>query len=161
MAGLSAASSQDAELGEVTVDDATAVLARFKNGALGTFEATRFAAGHRNGNCFEINGSKGSVYFNFERMNELLYYSTEDEEGLQGFRRVQTTEAIHPYMEAWWPAGHIIGYEHTFIHEMKDFLEAIVYDRMPEPDFFDGVACQKVLDAVEKSIEGRCWVKVD
>ena len=94
-------------------------------------------------------------------MNELLYYSTEDEEGLQGFRRVQTTEAIHPYMEAWWPAGHIIGYEHTFIHEMKDFLEAIVYDRMPEPNFFDGVACQKVLDAVEKSIEGRCWVKVD
>ena len=161
MAGLSAASSQDAELGEVTVDDATAFLARFKNGALGTFEATRFAAGHRNGNCFEINGSKGSVYFNFERMNELLYYSTEDEEGLQGFRRVQTTEAIHPYMEAWWPAGHIIGYEHTFIHEMKDFLEAIVYDRMPEPNFFDGVACQKVLDAVEKSIEGRCWVKVD
>ncbi|MCK9222394.1 MAG: Gfo/Idh/MocA family oxidoreductase [Limnochordia bacterium] len=161
MTGLSAKSSLDAEMGTVTVDDATAFLARFKNGALGTFEATRFAAGHRNMNFFEINGSLGSVRFDFERMNEMEYYSTEDAEGYQGFRRIQTTEAVHPYMQAWWPAGHIIGYEHTFIHEMKDFIESIVEDRLPEPNFRDGVECQRVLHAVEKSIDNRTWVQID
>ncbi|MDD2629041.1 MAG: Gfo/Idh/MocA family oxidoreductase [Limnochordia bacterium] len=161
MTGLSAKSSLDAEMGTVTVDDATAFLARFKNGALGIFEATRFAAGHRNMNFFEINGSLGSVRFDFERMNEMEYYSTEDAEGYQGFRRIQTTEAVHPYMQAWWPAGHIIGYEHTFIHEMKDFIESIVEDRLPEPNFRDGVECQRVLHAVEKSIDNRTWVQID
>lgn len=160
MTGLSATSSEDAEMGEVTVDDATAFLARFENGAMGTFEATRFAAGHDNTNWFEINGSKGSIRFCFERMNELEYYNVDDEEGYRGFRTIQATQASHPYMSAWWPAGHIIGYEHTFIHEVKDLLECIAEDRMPSPNFRDGVECQRVLDAVEKSIEQRTWVKI-
>lgn len=160
MTGLSATSSEGAEMGQVTVDDATAFLARFENGALGIFEATRFAAGHDNTNWFEINGSKGSIRFNFERMNELEYYSVDDEEGYRGFRTIQATHPSHPYMSAWWPAGHIIGYEHTFIHQVKDLLECIAADRMPSPNFFDGVECQRVLDAVERSIANRTWVKV-
>lgn len=161
MQGLSAVSTgETTEMGEVDVDDGTAFLARFENGALGTFEATRFAAGHDNTNWFEINGSKGSIRFNFERMNELEYYNVEDEPGYRGFRVIQATQPSHPYMEAWWPAGHIIGYEHTFIHEVKDFFECIVEDRLPEPNFKDGVECQRVIEAVEKSIKERTWVKV-
>ncbi|NLV91463.1 MAG: Gfo/Idh/MocA family oxidoreductase [Firmicutes bacterium] len=161
MEGLSATGGgENAEMGEVTVDDGTAFLARFANGAMGTFEATRFATGHDNTNWFEINGSKGAIRFNFERMNELEYYNREDEDGYRGFRVIQATHPSHPYMEAWWPAGHIIGYEHTFIHEMKDFFECIVEDRMPEPNFVDGVECQRVIEAVEKSVVERTWVQV-
>ncbi len=161
MEGLSATGSgENAEMGEVTVDDGTAFLARFANGAMGTFEATRFAAGHDNTNWFEINGSKGSLRFNFERMNEIEYYNVEDEDGYRGYRVIQATHPNHPYMEAWWPAGHIIGYEHTFIHEVKDFFECIAADRLPEPNFADGVECQRVIEAVEKSIADRTWVKV-
>ena len=105
MTGLTAIAQEGAEMGKVTVDDATIFMARFKNGALGSFEATRFAAGHKNDMFFEINGSKGSIRFSVERMNELEYYSVEDEEGLQGFRLIQVTEDIHPYADAWWPVG--------------------------------------------------------
>ena len=84
-------------------------MTEFKNGALGTFEATRFASGHKNDMSFEVNGSKGSIRFEFERMNELQYFNAEDEQGLQGFRLIQCTEAIHPYAGAWWPVGHVIG----------------------------------------------------
>ncbi len=160
MTGLSAQKTETAEKGEVTVDDATAFLGKFKNGAMGTFEATRFAPGHRNTNFFEINGSKGSIRFDFESMNELEYYNVDDCEGYQGFRKILVTEEIHPYIDAWWPSGHIIGYEHTFIHEVKDLIEAIGHDKMPEPNFKDGVACQKVLDAVERSIEKKIWIEV-
>ncbi|HID95744.1 MAG TPA: Gfo/Idh/MocA family oxidoreductase [Candidatus Latescibacteria bacterium] len=148
------------EMGEVTVDDATLFIARFANGALGTFEATRFAGGRKNHNRFEINGSKGSIVFNLERLDELQYYSREDEPHIQGFKTILVTEGVHPYISAWWPPGHIIGWEHTFIHEVKDLMDAIAGDRMPSPSFADGVKCQAVLEAVSKSVEERSWVKV-
>jgi len=161
MEGLSGKAQDSAQKGEVTVDDATLFLAEFKNGALGSFEATRFAAGHKNGMSFEINGSKGSLKFEFERMNELQYYSTEDEEGVQGFRLIQVTEPVHPYAGAWWPAGHVIGYEHTFVHELYEFIEAIANDKPTTPDFNDGVKCSQVLEAVDLSIEEKQWIEVD
>lgn len=161
MEGLSATAKEDAPKGEVTVDDATLFLAEFKNGALGSFEATRFANGNKNGMSFEINGSKGSVKFEFERMNELWYYSSEDPEGVQGFRLIQVTEPVHPYASAWWPVGHVIGYEHTFVHELYEFVEAIANDRQPYPDFNDGVKCSQILEAVDLSIAERQWIEVD
>lgn len=160
MTGLSAKGNKNAPKGKVTVDDATLFMARFKSGALGSFEATRFAAGHRSTNSFEINGSLGSVKFDFERMNELDVYFTSDEEDVQGFRRVLATDPAHAYAEAWWPPGHTIGFEHTFIHEMLEFTNAIAEDRQPEPNFRDGVLCQAILEAVERSIEERRWVKI-
>ena len=161
MEGLSGKAAENDQMGEVTVDDATLFLAEFKNGALGSFEATRFAAGHKNGMSFEINGSKGSIKFEFERMNELQYYSVDDEEGLQGFRLIQVTEDVHPYAGAWWPAGHVIGYEHTFVHELYEFIESIANDKPTVPDFYDGVKCSQVLEAVDLSIEENSWVEVD
>jgi len=161
MIGLSAKANADAPMGQVTVDDATIFMTEFKNGALGSFEATRFSAGHKNAMMFEINGSKGSIKFEFERMNELQYFSREDETGYQGFRVIQVTEDIHPYMKAWWPAGHVIGYEHTFVHEFHEFVEAIANDTKIAPDFNDGVKCSQVLEAVDKSIEERQWINVD
>ena len=157
MGGLEAVAAE--ERGKVTVEDAVAFLARFKNGTFGTFEATRFAAGRRNYNHFEINGSKGSLVFNFERMNELEYYSCEDDANYQGFRVIQATESSHPYMSVWWPAAHIIGYEHTFVHGAYDLLTAIAEDEMPVPSLEDGVRCQAVLEAVEKSAQSGAWVK--
>lgn len=161
MSGLSAKGSHSNERGAVTVDDATAFMARFASGALGTFEATRFAAGHRCTNSFEINGSKGSVKFDFERMNELLVYFTDDDEDVQGFRRILATDPAHAYAEAWWPPGHTIGFEHTFIHETVELLQAIEQDRQPVPNFADGVKCQQVLEAVELSIAERRWVRTE
>ncbi len=160
MTGLSAKGSGDGPKGKVTVDDATLFLTRFENGALGSFEATRFAAGHRSTNAFEINGSLGSVKFDFERMNELEVYFTSDEEDVQGFRRVLATDPVHDYMEAWWPPGHTIGFEHTFIHEVLELSQAIAEGRQPVPSFEDGVKCQAVLEAVDKSIEERRWVSL-
>lgn len=158
--GLSATSGKTAETGPVTVDDATLFLARFENGALGSFEATRFATGHRSTNSFEINGSKGSVIFDFERMNELQVYFSEDKEDVQGFRRVMATDPAHAYSDAWWPAGHPLGYEHTFTHAFVEFLTAIQENRQPVPNFSDGVKCQQVLEAVELSVKERKWVDV-
>lgn len=159
MTGLSAKGSKDAPRGAVTVDDATLFLARFASGALGSFEATRFAPGHRCTNSFEINGSLGSVKFDFERMNELQVYFTSDAEDVQGFRRVLATDPAHAYSEAWWPPGHTIGYEHTFIHETVELMKALQEDRQPNPDFRDGVKCQEVLEAVDRSIAERRWIK--
>jgi predicted dehydrogenase len=160
MTGLSAKGSSEGPKGEVTVDDATVFMTRFVNGAMGVFEATRFAAGHRSTNSFEINGSKGSVKFDFERMNELEVYFTDDDEDVQGFRRVLATDPAHAYSEAWWPAGHTIGFEHTFTHEMLELMNAIDEDRLPSPNFNDGVKCQAVLEAVERSVEERRWVSI-
>ncbi|NOU95014.1 gfo/Idh/MocA family oxidoreductase [Paenibacillus sp. LMG 31456] len=160
MTGLSAKGSANAPRGTVDVDDATLFLARFANGALGSFEASRFAAGHRCMNAFEINGSKGSIKFDFERLNELEVYFTDDAADVQGFRRVLATDPAHAYMDAWWPPGHTIGYEHTFVHEMLELMQAIHEDRQPEPNFSEGVKCQQVLEAVELSVAERRWVKV-
>ncbi|RAR43548.1 Gfo/Idh/MocA family protein [Paenibacillus sp. MDMC362] len=160
MTGLSAKGSAGGPMGKVTVDDATLFMTRFENGALGSFEATRFAAGHRSTNSFEINGSLGSVKFDFERMNELEVYFTSDDEDVQGFRRVLATDPVHDYMEAWWPPGHTIGFEHTFTHEILELSTAISEGRQPVPNFEDGVKCQAVLEAVDKSIEERRWVRL-
>lgn len=160
MTGLSAKGSTGGPMGKVTVDDATLFMTRFENGALGSFEATRFAAGHRSTNSFEINGSLGSVKFDFERMNELEVYFTSDDEDVQGFRRVLATDPVHDYMEAWWPPGHTIGFEHTFTHEILELSNAISEGRQPVPNFEDGVKCQAVLEAVDKSIEERRWVRL-
>lgn len=161
MTGLSAKGSKDAPRGKVTVDDATLFLSRFENGTLGSFEATRFAVGHRCTNAFEINGSKGSIRFDFERMNELEVYFTDDAEDVQGFRRVHATDPVHEYMDAWWPSGHSIGYGQTFTHEVLELMNAIAEDRQPVPNFVDGVKCQAVLEAVERSISERRWVSIN
>jgi predicted dehydrogenase len=147
-----------AEMGEVTVDDAALFMTRFENGAVGTFEATRFANGRRNYNSFEINGSKGSIVFNLERMNELQVLFNDDAADVQGFRTILVTEGVHPYMSAWWPAGHIIGWEHTFTHGVYDLINGIAKNISPEPTFDDGVRCQAVLDAIETSASNKQWV---
>ena len=146
--------------GTVTVDDAATSLLRFENGAMGTVEATRMALGRKNFNRFEINGSKGSVAFDLERMNELELYLESDPPAIRGFRRVLVTEAGHPYIKAWWPPGHIIGYEHTFVHTVFDLLEAVADQRVPLPSFVDGVRTQRVLDAIEKAATAKTWVSV-
>ena len=147
-------------MGRVTVDDATLFLARFANGALGSFEATRFAAGRRNHNRFEINGSRGSLAFNLEKMNELQFYSREDEDHIQGFREIIVGEGNQPFMSAWWPPGHIIGWEHTFTHEFRDFFEAIARDEAFSPDFAEGTKVQAVLEAVVDSAKSKAWMDV-
>ena len=147
--GLSAGSSSGR--GEVTVDDTAVFTANFDNGAIGVFEATRFAAGRKNAMSIEINGSKGSVYFNFEDMNELLFHDHTLESHEAGFRKILATDAAQPYVAAWWPPGHIIGYEHTFTHEIYDFVKAIDSNVNPSPSFSDGLYVQRVLDAVESS----------
>jgi predicted dehydrogenase len=148
--------------GEVTVDDASLAIVRFENGAVGTIEATRFAPGRKNYNRFEINGSKGSLAFNLERMNELELYLRGDPQYIQGFRTIIVTEGVgvHPFVGAWWPPGHIIGYEHTFVHAVYDLMQAISKKRMPSPNFEDGVKNQAVLDAMERSSNVKKWVKV-
>ena len=161
MIGLSASAADTTEMGEVTVDDATIFMTEFECGALGVFEATRFALGHKNDLSFEINGSKGSVKFNLERICELQYFSNDDDAGVQGFRTIQVTEGMHPYIEHWWPAGHVIGYEHTFVHELYEFLQAIALDKPTSPSFVDGVKCCQILEAVDRSAENGCWVGVD
>jgi predicted dehydrogenase len=144
----------------VTADDATYALARFENGALGTFLATRFATGRKNYLRIELFGSEGSLVFNLERMNELEYYARADADAEQGFRTILVTEGVHPDISAWWPPGHIIGWEHTFIHEVKDLLLAIDAKQRVHPDFFDGLRCQQVLDAISRSAADNRWVDI-
>jgi predicted dehydrogenase len=140
-------------MGKVTVEDAAFMLVEFENGALGSFEATRFAPGRKNYNYFEIYGSQGSLIFDLERMNELKFFSNEDPENAQGFRTIIATEACHDYMENWWPPGHIIGYEHEFVHAVVDFLAAVENDATIEPNFYDGMKEMQILDAGLKSAE--------
>ena len=146
--------------GRVTVDDASVSLVRFANGAIGTIEATRMAPGRKNYNRFEINGSRGSLAFDLERMNELELYLEADQQRVRGFRRILVTESTHPYVKAWWPPGHIIGYEHTFTHTVYDLLEAMARDKVPQPNFVDGVRNQRVLGAIEKAAATRRWISV-
>lgn len=148
------------EKGIVDVDDATIFLARFKNGAVGSFEATRFAAGRKNHQRFEINGSKGSIVFNLERLNELQYYSVDGPDYSKGFRTIIATDPSHPYAANWWPAGHIIGYGEAFINMVADIFNSIAKDENPSPNFYDGIKCQEVLNAVDKSIVEKKWVEI-
>ncbi|MFJ4220542.1 Gfo/Idh/MocA family protein [Curtobacterium luteum] len=161
--GLSGTASD--QRGQVTVDDAAFFTARLAggaaDGAIGTFEATRYATGRKNGLTLEISGSDGAIQFDLESMNELRFYDATAPAGEQGFQRIIVTEPEHPYMAAWWPTGHLIGYEHTFSHEVKDFVQAIVAGEDPSPSFEEGLHVQRVLDAVERSAaDGSAWTVI-
>ena len=119
-------------------------LARFENGAIGTIEGTRMAPGRKNANRFEINGSAGTIAFDLERLNELEVYIEAEDASVRGFHRILATEPEHPFVKSWWPPGHIIGYEHTFVHTVYDLLEAIADKRLPSPNFHDGLRNQLV-----------------
>ena len=148
--------------GKVTVDDTIMFIGRFAGGALANLEATRYALGRKNGIQIEINGSRGSLAFDFEEMNRLKYYNNEDPIDRRGFRDILVTQGggVHPYVGNWWPPGHIIGYEHTFVHTVADFINAVVDKHPVQPTFEDGLANQIVLDAVAKSAATRKWIKV-
>jgi predicted dehydrogenase len=157
-AGLSGTASE--ERGQVTVDDAAAFLAKFTGGALGVFEATRFATGRKNAIRIELNGSLGSLAFDFEDMNVLQLFDSTEPDETAGFRRILVTEPGHPYVGAWWPAGHGLGYEHAFTHQVVDLVTAIADGTEPQPTFADGLRIQRVLAAVETSSDTRTWQEV-
>jgi predicted dehydrogenase len=145
-------------LGKVTVDDSAQALVKFANGAVGYYEGTRFAPGRKNYNRLEINGSKGSIAWDLERLNELDLYVEGG--SLSGFRTISVTSSEHPYMSAWWPPGHIIGYEHSFTHTVYDFLRAIGDGKPPRPNFEDGLQNQRILEAIERSSSTGQWQKI-
>ena len=136
---------------KVDVDDAVNVVGKFKNGAMLSLEATRFAPGRKNQLSFEINGSRGSLAFDLEKMNRLRFYDARDPEYGRGFRDIIVTEPNHPYIKNWWPAGHVIGYEHSFVHTVVDFVDAIVTRRPAQPDFADGLKTQRILDLIRRA----------
>ncbi|MDQ1579751.1 MAG: hypothetical protein QOD05_526 [Microbacteriaceae bacterium] len=157
--GLSGTASS--EYGRVTVDDVAMFTGRLSGGALGSFEATRYATGRRNALRLEFSGSEGAIAFDLERMNELEFYDGRDAAGEQGFRRILVTEPEHPYMAAWWPTGHGIGYEHPFSHQVRDLVTDIAEGRQPRPSFADGLQVQRVLAAVETSATtGSAWTTI-
>jgi predicted dehydrogenase len=146
--------------GAVTVDDAALFIARFGGGALATFEATRFAAGHKEGLRLEVNGDRGSLVWELDHLNELWFFDATEERKLQGFRRIEVNEQEHPYIPAWW-FTHALGYENTFTHQARDLLEAIAAGTDPVPSFADGLQVQQVLDAVLRSAAaGSGWTAV-
>lgn len=161
MTGLSGRASEHASRGVVDVDDATLFLGEFANGALCSIEATRFAQGHKNDLSFEINGEKGSIRFFLPRISELEFFDASADAGVQGFATIQVSEEIHPYATHWWPAGHVIGYEHTFVHEIYELIQAIAENRPASPDFEEGMKCSQILAAVDLSIAERRWVRPD
>jgi predicted dehydrogenase len=144
----------------VEIDDACALLALFENGAMATFESTRYARGRKNQHTFEINGERGSVCFDLENAHELDYYSHEDEAALRGWRTIQVWDSDHPYMGNWWVPGCAIGYEHTFIHTLADFLSGLERGEKRCPDFRDAWAVQKICDTVLASAAERCWKSI-
>ena len=144
----------------VTTDDAAAFLARFRNGALGLFGTSRMSAGHKNALGFEVNGSRGSLIFDLERLNELQVYFVDDDCAARGFRTIMVTEPVHRYLERWWPPGHVLGWEHAFIHQYYEFLHALETEALPSPNFHDGLKVQRVLDAVEQAAAERRWIGV-
>ncbi|MGW0911260.1 Gfo/Idh/MocA family protein [Streptomyces sp. NPDC002784] len=148
-----AAVSADGDTGQVTVDDAALFTARFTSGAVASFEATRYATGRKNALRLELNGENGSLAFDLERLNELSYHDGTEPATQGGFRRILVTEPEHPYLDAWWPPGHGLGYEHTFVHQARDLVHAIAEGRQPDPSFADGLQVQRVLAAVEESAE--------
>ncbi len=150
----------DGQSQKVDVDDALSFLARFKGGAIGTYEATRVAPGRKNCNQIEVNGTQGTIVWNLERMNELQFFSRKDGGDVQGFRTIMCMDGPHPYAANWWPDGHIVGYEHTFVHHLVDFVRSLDGKERFRPDFDDGVAVQAVLDAALQSCKLNRWVKV-
>lgn len=161
-AGLSGSADAGTERGPVTVDDAAVFLARLSGGGLGVFEATRFAVGRKNAIRLEVNGALGSLSFDFEDMNVLHFYDATEDAAVAGFRRIVVTEPQHAYIAHWWPAGHGLGYEHAFTHQVVDLVGAIAADEQPTPSFADGLAVQRVLDAVERSAgDDSRWVAIE
>lgn len=155
------AGTASTERGQVTVDDLALFNGRFESGAVGSFEATRFATGRKNAFRIEVAGSDGALNFDLEDMNVLQVYDAKADAGRQGFTRVIVTEPEHPYMKHWWPTGHMIGYEHAFSHQAKDFVEAITDGFDPSPSFADGLRVQRALDAVERSASSdSAWMPV-
>lgn len=152
-AGLSGAAAGGGERGPVTVDDAALFTGRMASGALASFEVSRMAAGRKNALSVELNGESGSLSFDLERLNELQLHDHAEPAETAGFRRVLVTEPEHPYLEAWWPPGHGLGYEHTFVHQARDLVHAIAAGAQPAPSFADGLQVQRVLAAVEESAE--------
>ena len=146
--------------GDVTVDDDAAFLARFRNASVGIFQASRFCTGRRNANTFEIHGSDGSLRFDLERLNELEWYDRNAPVQDRGFRTLPVLERTHPYVAAWWPVGHMLGWEHTFVHAVHDFLMCMEEDRMPAPSFRDGLEVQVVLEAVQESARSGTWQNI-
>jgi predicted dehydrogenase len=154
--GLSGTASD--EMGDVTVDDLALFTGRFDGGAVGSFEATRMSTGRKNALRIEVAGSKGAISFDLEDLNSLGFYDATAPAGRQGFTKIMVTEPEHPYMEAWWPTGHTLGYEHGFTHQARDFVVGVVEGSQPTPSFADGLQVQQVLDAVERSAEsGSAW----
>jgi predicted dehydrogenase len=149
---------------KVEVDDAFVACVEFENGALGTLEASRFAGGHKNYEVLEINGEKGSIRFNLERLNELEVFWVDDEpKETQGFRTINITEGYHPFISNWWPHGHIIGWEHTFIHELTHLLDCIVNDKDVAPygaTFEDGYRAAVICDAILKSADAKKQIDI-
>jgi predicted dehydrogenase len=150
------------KMGKVTVDDAAMFIGKFANGALANLEATRFALGRKNHIEIEVNGSKGSLHFDFEDMNRLKFFDNTNPADRQGFRDILVTQGggVHPFVGNWWPPGHIIGYEHTFVHTIADFVNACAAGKPVQPTFEDGLKNERVLEAVEESAKTRQWVKV-
>ena len=148
--------------GAVTVDDVALFTGRFSTGVLGSFEATRFATGRKNALRLEVSGTKGAISFDLEDLNSLGFYDATATAGEQGFTKIYVTEPQHPYISAWWPAGHMLGYEHGFSHQAKDFVEAVVAGVQPTPSFADGLQVQRVLAAVESSAgNGSAWTSTE
>ncbi|MHB8296570.1 MAG: Gfo/Idh/MocA family protein [Acidimicrobiales bacterium] len=152
--GQAAPAGDGAALGEVTVDDAAAFLARMSGGAMASFEATRYATGMKNALRMELYGSEGSLSFDLQRPNELVVSAAGTGGGLT---TVLVTEASHPYLTGWWPPGHVLGWEHSFVHQARDFLAAIATGSQVEPSFSDGLAVQEVLAAVGRSAASGRW----
>jgi len=149
------------ELGDVTVDDVALFTGRYDSGVLGIFEATRFATGRKNALRIEVSGSKGAIAFDLEDLNSLQFYDATADATRQGFTKILVTEPQHPYIANWWPAGHMLGYEHAFSHQAKDFMDAIAAGVQPTPSFADGLQLQRVLAAVEASSgDGSRWTAV-
>ena len=150
------------ELGPVTVDDVALFTGRFDSGVLGIFEATRFATGRKNALRIEVSGSEGAIAFDLEDLNSLQFYDRRAPSTEQGFTKILVTEPEHPYIPAWWPAGHMLGYEHGFAHQAKDFVEALVAGSQPTPSFADGLQVQRVLGAIEdSSANGSAWTPIN
>jgi predicted dehydrogenase len=144
----------------VGIDDACAFLARFKNGALATFESTRYARGHKALYTFEINGEKASIQWDLHDLHRLSYFDHRDEGTLRGWRSIHVTDGDHPYMGKWWVPGLQIGYEHSFVHQVADFLEGLANNKPASPTFCDALETQKVCDAVLESGRTSQWVAV-
>jgi predicted dehydrogenase len=153
-------SRPDGGASKVEIEDASIFVAKYADGAIGHFEATRFANGRKNGNTFEINGEHGSLYFDLEDMSRLWYFDSREPKHIQGWRKISVWEEMHPYMKQWWVPGCAIGYEHTFGNHAADLIAAVAADHPMKPDFDDGLRCQLVLDAVLEACEGDRWVTV-